>query len=215
MFTAVRTSRHPRTACVLPRRLSSGSLYSLYLPVSVSAPLVHFVQRFLSTVDHAHVLCEPPTSQLLSACPWVPGHRPRWAPQELDKNSRDVNVATLGLPLPGLPPLSDIPLPFLATPSGHSSQPACCTHPSAVAVRHGVRNPQRKSQTHTPRVHVILLVQGSRPLQCLPALGHRPEPSTVCARSCVCNCCQQEGQRSMHQKLRGRRQTFKDNFSAL
>lgn len=123
-------------------------------------------------------------------------------------------MATLGLPLPGLPPLSDIPLPFLATPSG-DPQPACCTHPRAVAVRHGVRNRQRKSQTHTPHVHVIPLVQESRPLQGLPAPGHCPEPSTVCAHSCACNCCQQEGQSCMHQKLRGRRQTLKDNFGAL
>lgn len=129
-------------------------------------------------------------------------------------------MATLGLPLPGLPPLSDIPLPFLATleapdsPLGTPSQPAWCTHSSAVVMWRGVRSPQRESQTNMHHVPVIPLVQGSRPLQCLPALGHCPEPSKGCPHNCVCNCYQQEGHGSLPQKLKVRRQTFKDNFNA-
>lgn len=94
-------------------------------------------QYFLLIRGHACPLLTLLASRLLFVC-GSRETRPMCAVREPDKDLREVNRETSGLPLLSLLPLSDIPLLSLDTlgtpdsPLKTPSQSACCTHPSAM-----------------------------------------------------------------------------------
>ena len=114
------------------------------------------VQCFLLIRGHACLLLTLLASRLLFVC-GSRETRPMCAVREPDKDLREVNGETSGLPLLSLPPLSDMPLLSLDTlgtpdsPLKTPSQSACCTHPSAMPTCGGTRTVLRGKvrQAHT------------------------------------------------------------------